>query len=248
MTLIKQIYYRYKSAGIVRPTWSRWKKLVNTVRGLSSFVAHRPASLGLLLFNYFPYRTHIEGKKVLDHAIKQGAVFFSVHSGPYPLAGRVLQERYPRLNLIAPFFYSKKLSIFPIFQAFFKRLGIQVVALGGAMQYIRPVMESGGSACLFIDAHLPVKRKVAVPMFGKKIPISTGPLWLARTFHKPLVPIYVTHHKGCITAHVLSPIEYQHRTDEYVMKQIGKKLAFMIEETLDEWQIADEFMFHQLLD
>ncbi len=246
--LIKQVYFRYKSTGVVKPNWSRWQRVINTIRGLGSFVVHRPASLALLLFNYFPYRTQIKGKKLLDSAIKQGAVFFSVHSGPYPLAGKVLQQRYPRLNLIAPFFYNKKLSIFPIFQKYFKRLGIQVVALGGAMRHIRPVLENGGSACLFIDAHLPVKRKIAVSMFGKKIPISTGPLWLARTFHKPLVPIYVTHHQGCITAHVLPAITYHHKTDDYVMRQVGNTLAFMIEETLDEWQIADEFMFHQLLD
>lgn len=246
--IIQQIYYRYKSVRVVKPSWSRWQCFVNTCMGLGSFVVHRPASLGLLLFNYFPYRTHIKGKKILDKAIKKGAVFFSVHSGPYPLAGRVLQQRYPHLNLIAPFFYNKKLSIFPIFQKYFKRLGIQVVALGGAMKHIRPVLESGGSACLFIDAHLPVKRKIAVPMFGKKIPVSTGPLWLARTFRKPLIPIYITHQNGCITAHVLSPIPYQNRTDKFVMKQIGNTLTFMIEETLDEWQIADEFLFHQLLD
>lgn len=246
--LIKQIYYRYKSAGVVRPNWSRWQRLINTFRGLGSFVVHRPASIGLLLFNHFPYHTHIRGKKILDTAIRQGAVFFSVHSGPYPLAGRVLKERYPKLNLVAPFFYNKKLSIFPIFQTYFKRLGIQVVALGGAMKHIKPVLEKGGSACLFIDAHLPVKRKVAVAMFGKKIPISTGPLWLARTFRKPLIPIYITHHLGCITVHALPPIEYRYRSDAFVMQQIGQRLEYMINQTLDEWQIADEFMFHKLLD
>lgn len=234
---------RFRNITVVMPNWSFWQKLENTLLSYFCFFQHRFDTLLFLLFNYYPYKTYIFNKKNLDKFLSsKGVVFISIHSGPYPLAGKIFSDNYPKHKLIVPFYWKDTLSIYPFFRKMFPKIGIQIIKLAGAMKEIDPILSLGGSTCLFLDAVLPVKHFMSVNIFNKKVPISTGPLYLAKRYNMPIIPIYTVQKKKTVILKVLNPIKYKNKSDKESMGLIGKTLEKMVLDSLSQWQVVDKFL------
>jgi len=246
--LLTAVPYRYMSMGLVRPTWVPGKRVLHVIEAVWKFGIYRIQTLLFLLFGWMPYKKTIwYGKPVLDRALaKGGAVLITVHSGPYPLGGKAFFDAYPDTPLVAPFFWRSKISSFQLFRRLFRKLGITIVALGGAMKQIGPIIEKGGAVLLCMDAALPVKRTAPVTMFGKSgIRLTTGPLWIAKTYGVPIIPMYVREEVGQLQMHILKPIPVTGKPDMEVMDSIAGAVESMIEKTLDQWQTMDEFFYYK---
>lgn len=235
----------YKNLDIIKPKWSFLKKVFFSIRSLLSMIFQRIMVLLLLFFNIFIFKVKIYGKETLDKAMSDGAVFLGVHSGPYPVVGRVFHDLYPDKEVISTFYHKNKISIFPIYKKFFKKLGFTIVALGGAMKQIDPILKGGGSMTLFLDARLPVpeKRTQKVKMFGIDRQLSTGPYYLANKYDLRVVPIYVKREGLTLNIHVLQEIGHKGVDQKVFMNSVASSLEYMIEDTLKSWQTYDEFLF-----
>ena len=199
-------YYRYQTLKLIKPNWTVWQKTVNVFEAYLSFFSQRWDILKLQLFKQFTYQVKFQGKNHLTKYLANGAIFVTVHSSTYPLIGKILNDHYPKIKLTVPFYFHRWFSIFPLFKSVFAKLNITIVPLGGAMKFIGPALEQGESVCLFLDAELPIKHLENVKMFGKIIPISSGPAYLATRYQKPIIPIYLIKKSAVITVKVLQPI------------------------------------------
>jgi lauroyl/myristoyl acyltransferase len=244
--LLSALLYRYWTMRYVRPEWSRIHRAAHLGGALFKFARYRVETFLFLIFGYMPYRVKWFGKDELDLAIAHGgAVLMTVHSGPYPLAGRFFRDAYPETPLVAPFFWRSKLSSFTLFRRLFKRLDITVVALGGAMKEIGPALEHGGVVLTCMDAALPVKRTQPVRMFDRQgVRLTTGPLWLSRKYRISVIPMYVREEDGFLEMHLLPALSVADLPDDRAMAIIGSTVERMIEATVDQWQAMDEFFFY----
>jgi lauroyl/myristoyl acyltransferase len=189
----------------------------------------------------------INGKEQLDKFLnKNGVIFISVHSGSYPLAGKIFYDNYPNHKIIIPFYKFNKYSIYETYKKLFKKININIIQLGGAMKEIDPVLKKGGSVCLFLDAALPVKNRVTANIFNNRVPFSTGALWLSKKYFKPIIPIYVHDNLGGIVLNVLPEIKTTKKSDRLIMKEISLSIEKMISMTLKQWHIADNFLFQDV--
>lgn len=235
---------RFKNISLAYPKMSFAKKIYFVIFGRTNFFVSRLKTLLFLFFGFFPYKTRINGKEALDKYInKSGAIFISVHSGSYPLAGKIFHDNYPSHKIITPFYKFNKYSAYEIYKKLFKRININIVQLGGAMKEIDPVLANGGSVCLFLDAALPVKNRVNVKIFNNPVPFPTGALWLSKKYSKPIIPIYVEDKGQEIVLNVLPEIKIVGKNDSLVMKEIALSIEKMISVTLKQWHIADNFLF-----
>ncbi|EKE14213.1 MAG: hypothetical protein ACD_12C00630G0002 [uncultured bacterium] len=238
---------RFKNISVIYPGMSFIKIMYFVIVGRINFFVSRLKTLLYLFFGFFPYKTKINGKRILDEFMsKNGAVFISVHSGSYPLAGKIFYDNYPGHKIITPFYKFNKYSAYGIYKKLFKKININIVQLGGAMKEIQPVLTSGGSVCLFLDAVLPVKNWVKVKIFNKDISLSTGPLWLSKKFSKPVIPIYVQDKGHEIILNVLPEIKIVGKNNDLIMKEITNSIEKMILLTIKQWHIADNFLFQDL--
>lgn len=227
---------------VVRPELSRTRKYNYCYSSFLSFFQHRLDTFRLLFRGNFNYEVSIQGKEILDEIYKQsGAIFITVHSGPYPLIGKIFYDQYSDRKLAVPFNHGR-ITLFHFLKRRFSPLGIELVALGGAMKIIEPVLSSGGSAMLFLDSALPVKHVEKVTIFGKKRVLTTGPLWLAKKYNLPIVPICTRKDKNTIRVNVFKPIEYLGESQKDVMDNITLVMENMINLTLDQWQVYDGFL------
>lgn len=240
-------YYRYKSLNIIRPNWGVWKKIINVCQAYTSFFQQRLNTCVFLLFGYFPFQTKIVGAKSLDTHIANGAIFVSIHSGPYPLAIKIIKDTYPKLSVVVPFYVHRAFSSFTLFKKLCAPLGIDIVPLGGAMNYIRPALKDNHSVCLFLDAEYPIKHTVNVTLFNKTIPISSGPVWLAKTFHKPIIPFYTARENNRIILRVLDPITNIGQSEQTIAQELADDVEEMITNSLTQWQVTDRFLLPHLL-
>ncbi|MEK7495579.1 MAG: hypothetical protein AAB603_03215 [Patescibacteria group bacterium] len=239
---------RFKNISLAYPKMSFTKKMYFVIVGRINFFISRLKTLLFLFFGFFPYKTRVYGKETLDECMrKNGAIFISVHSGSYPMAGKIFHDNYPDHKIITPFYKFNKYSIYETYKKLFKRININIVQLGGAMKEIDPVLTNGGSVCLFLDAALPVKNSVVVKIFKNPIPLSTGALWLSKKYSKPIIPIYVQDKKQEIILNVLPEIKISGKNDDLVMKEIALSIENMISITLRQWHIADNFFFQDLV-
>lgn len=235
---------RFKNISLAYPKMSFAKKIYFVIFGRANFFISRLKTLLYLFFGFFPYQTRINGKETLDECMKKnGAIFISVHSGSYPLAGKIFHDNYPSHKIITPFYKFNKYSAYEIYKKLFKRININIVQLGGAMKEIDPVLANGGSVCLFLDAALPVKNRVNVKIFNNPVPFPTGALWLSKKYSKPIIPIYVQDKGREIILNVLPEIKIVGKNDSLVMKEIALSIEKMISITLKQWHIADNFLF-----
>ena len=132
-----------------------------------------------------------------------------------------------------------------MFKYFKKNLalyGVELVELGGAMQNIDPILSQGGTTILFLDADLPANHVEEVNLFGRKKLLTTGPLWLAKKYKLPIVPICVRKDKGSVHVKVFEPIKYKNKNQKVVMDEIALSMEKMINLTLDQWQVYDSFL------
>jgi len=239
---------RFKNISAIYPKISFINKIYFVLAGRINFFLSRFKTLLYLFFGFFPYQIKIHGKKILDKYLgKNGVIFISVHSGSYPLAGKIFYDNYPNHKIITPFYKFNKYSIYEIYKKLFKRININIVQLGGAMKEIDPVLTNGGSVCLFLDAALPVKNRVVVKVFNNPVPFSTGALWLSKKYLKPIIPIYVQDKGQAIVLNVLPEIKIAGKNDDLVMKEIALSIENMISITLKQWHIADNFLFQDLV-
>ncbi|PJC42445.1 MAG: hypothetical protein CO040_04285 [Candidatus Pacebacteria bacterium CG_4_9_14_0_2_um_filter_36_8] len=234
----------YQNLDVIKPHWHPFKKVVFSLRSMLSMIFQSLVVFQLLFFNFFPFKVKIHNKKILDKAIKHGAVFLTVHSGPYPLMGRIIHDFYPNKKIVVTFYHRNKISVFPIFKKFFERLGVTVVALGGAMKTIGPILKSGGSMTLLLDARLPVPkhRTEKVRLFDKERNLSTGPYYLSTNHNLNVVPIYVKRQGMTLHVYALTEIPHQKISKKTFMKKVAKSLELMIEDTLKSWQTYDTFL------
>lgn len=240
---MKQFLNLYRNIGVVRPEWTAWQKLKTATSGFLCFFHHRYDTFLYLLNGHYPYATKVHGKKILDrHYTNGGAIFFSIHSGPYPLVAEILRKRHSGEQLVVPFYRENTISTYPLFRRIMSRIGISVIALGGAMQKIDPVLSNGGSACLFLDAVLPLRHTSNLKLFEKEVPVSTGAMWLAKKFQKPIIPVYSRKTNGTVELVVLKPIEFNKRPDDEVMNDIGSALETMISDNISQWHVMDRFL------
>ena len=235
--------HHYDSLAIILPKAQWHRRAWLTVRSWLSVLFQRMGVLTLLLFDYFPFTVSLANKKALDDAIKQGAVLLTVHSGSYPLLGKVFGRFYPRKQLAVTFYHARKISFFPLFRKLFKRMGVTVIALGGAMKEIEPILKSGGSMVLFLDAKLPITRTEKVWLFGKERHLSTGPYWLAKKYGLTVLPLYVKRKGLTLSIQTLPAIPHQRQTQQQFMQQVALALEKMITDTLPSWQRFDRFFF-----
>ena len=238
---------RFKNISLIFPKISFIRKVYFVLIGRINFFVSRLKTLLYLFFGFFPYKTRINGKKILDECMrKNGAIFISIHSGSYPLAGKIFHDNYLGHKIITPFYKFNKYSIYEIYKKLFKKININIVQLGGAMKEIDPVLTNGGSVCLFLDAALPVKNSVIAKLFNNPVPLSTGALWLSRKYLKPIIPIYIQDKRQEIILNVLPEIKIAGKNDDLVMKEIALSIENMISITLKQWHIADNFLFQDL--
>jgi lauroyl/myristoyl acyltransferase len=87
---------------------------------------------------------------------------------------------------------------------------------------------------------------VEVKLFDQLIPISSGPVWLAQTYQRPIVPIYVFKQKKRIFIKVLKPITNLTGPTQEISQQVAASLEQMIDVTLSDWQVTDRFLLPQL--
>lgn len=234
--------HHYDSLTIINPELLWYEKTWLTIRSWLSIIFQRIVVMALLIFNVFPFKVKIHGKKTLDKALARGAVFLPVHSGPYPLLGRLLDRYYPGKKIAVTFYYAKKLSFFKIFRRFFRRMGVTVIALGGAMKEIQPILDAGGSMVLFLDAKLPINRTEKVKLFNKNMQLSTGPYYLAKRYDLMVVPIYVKRRGLTLDVRVLPAIPHKKTTKRRFMQTVAMSVEKMIVDTLPSWQIYDRFL------
>ena len=236
----------YQNLTVIKPNWPVYKRALFAVRSVLSMIFQRIVTFLYLFFGVFPFKVKIHNQEILAKAIKNGAVFLGVHSGSYPLLGKVVHDLYPDKEVVVTFYHKNKISVFPIFQKFFKKLGFTIVALGGAMATIDPILKRGGSMTLFLDARLPVpeKRTQRVKMFGIDRQLSTGPYFLATTYNLQVVPIYVKRTGLTLEVMVLPIIDHQ-VSQEVFMKNVAKALEIMIDDTLKSWQTYDTFLLDE---
>lgn len=234
----------YQNLDVIKPEWSFFKKSLYSVRSILSMIFQRIAVLSFLFFGFFPFKVKINDRKLLDKAMKEGTVFLGIHSGPFPLAGKIINDFHPDKKVVATFYHKNKISVFPIFRKFFRKLGFTIVALGGAMKEIDPILKGGGSMALFLDARLPVpeKRTKEVKIFGKKRRLSTGAHFLATKYDLNVVPFYVKRKGMTIELYLLPEINYKGVKQEKFLKDVVKSLEYMIEDTLKSWQTYDTFL------
>jgi|GEM_PF-3592275 len=240
-------YYRYQTLLLIKPKWRWYQKVWNTILAYTSFFHQRLDILGFLVTGIFLYQTKLVGKNYLDQYLAKGVIFVSIHSSSYPLAGKILADYYPQLKITAPFYFHRQFSIFPVFKKFFAKLGIQIVPLGGAMKRIGPALEMNQSVCLFLDAELPIKHTQMVAMYGKLVPISSGPAFLAQKYRKPIIPVYLAREAGKVVVHLLKPILVS-ETDsvQLITQKVATSLETMIDATISEWQVTDRFLLPEL--
>lgn len=238
---------RFINISLAYPRMLFTKKVYFVIVGRMNFFVSRLKTLLYLFFGFFPYKTKVNGKTILDKCMKKNsAIFISVHSGSYPLAGKILQDNYPNHRMIIPFYKFNKYSIYEIYKKLFKKININIVQLGGAMKEVDPALKNRGSICLFLDAALPVKNSVVVKMFDNPVPLSTGALWLSKKYSKPIIPIYVEDRGREIVLNILPEIKITGKSDSLVMKEIALNVENMISTTLDQWHIADNFLFQEV--
>ncbi len=246
-TAMFYIKNRFKNISLIYPKMSFVKKMYLVIVGRINFFVSRLKTLLYLFFGFFPYKTKINGKKILDRSMKKnGAVFISIHSGSYPLAGKIFHDNYSGHKIITPFYKFNKYSIYEIYKKLFKKININLVQLGGAMKEIDPVLTNGGSVCLFLDAALPVKNRVIAQIFDNPVPFSTGALWLSKKYLKPIIPIFVEDKGREIILNVLPEIKIVGKNNDVTMKEIAKSIESMISITIKQWHIADNFLFQDL--
>jgi len=232
----------YESLAIIHPELLWYQKTVLTVRACLSMVFQRFVAMGLILFDFFPFKVKFDNKKLLDQAIKEGAVFVTVHSGPYPVLGKVISRYYADKQLAVTFYHVNKISFFPIFRHFFKRLGVSIIPLGGAMKEADPILSNGGSMVLFLDAKLPINRTETVSLFGKERQLSTGPYFLAKRYGLKVVPVYVRRQGLTLHVQALPEIPYHQQSQRRFMQRVALSLEQMIAVTLPSWQVFDRFL------
>jgi len=214
-----------------------------TLASFLCFAAHRWYSLLLGVFNAFPFRVVIHGEKSLLADIRKGSVFISIHSGPYPLAVKAIEKVLaPGQEMVVPFYVASAKLFFRVFERWFVRFRVRVVPLGGAMTEIHKALSTNGSACLFLDANLPVKRVHMASMFHRLVPLSTGPVYLARVYNKSIVPLYVKWIGKEIHVYRLPPISYRDKSDDLVMKQIAHTIESMIRKMIFQWQPVQRYL------
>lgn len=234
--------HHYDTLAIVIPRSFWHRRAWLTVRSWLSVIFQRLAVCALMFIDYFPFKVKFVDKQRLDEAVKQGAVLLTVHSGPYPLLGKVFGRFYPGKELAVTFYHSRKISFFPLFRRFFRRLRITVVALGGAMKEVDPILQGGGSMVLFLDAKLPINRTEKVWLFGKERQLSTGPYFLAKQYGLTVLPIYVKRKGLTLTVETLPAIPVRQQTQQRFMQQVALSLERMITDTLPSWQSFDRFL------
>lgn len=238
---------RFKNISLIYPEMSFTKKVYFVIIGRLNFFISRLKTLLYLFFGFFPYKIKINGKEILNKSINNGAIFISVHSGSYPLAGKIFHDNYPGHKIITPFYKFNKYSVYGIYKKLFKKININIVQLGGAMKEIDPILANRGSICLFLDAALPVKNRVIVKIFNNFVPLSTGALWLSKKYLKPIIPIYIEDKGAEIVLNVLPEIKITGKNDDSVMKIIASCIENMVSITLKQWHIADNFLFQDLV-
>jgi len=234
----------YQNLTIVKPHWSVLKKTIFAINSILSMIFQRIVTMAYLLFGIFPFKVKVNNQEILDKAVKNGAVFLGVHSGSYPLLGKVIHDLYPEKEVVVTFYHKNKVSFFPIFKKLFKKLGFTIVALGGAMKTIDPILKAGGSMTLFLDARLPVPedRTVKVKMFGIDRQLSTGPYFLANKYDLEVVPIYVKRTGLTLNVMVLPVIKHQQVDQQTFMNNVAQAVEVMVNDTLKSWQTYDTFL------
>lgn len=234
----------FRILDIVRPNWPAIRKSYYCYLSLVSFFQHRFDTFKLLITGSFDYDVSFDGKEILDEVFsKTGAIFISIHSGPYTLAVKTFHDNFSSKRKIAvPFKHNYRVSVFKYFKKKLAPYGVELVALGGAMQKIDPILSQGGSTILFLDADLPANHVEEVNLFGRKKLLTTGPLWLARKYRLPIVPICVRKDKDSVHVKVFEPIKYKNKNQKEVMDEIAFSIEKMINLTLDQWQVYDRFL------
>jgi lauroyl/myristoyl acyltransferase len=237
----------YQNLSVVKPDWPVFKKVVFAVRSILSMIFQRIVTMAYLLFGIFPFQVKIHNQEVLDKAVKNGAVFLGVHSGSYPILGKVIHDLYPGKEVVVTFYHKNKISFFPIFKKLFKKLGFTIVALGGAMKTIDPILKAGGSMTLFLDARLPVPedRTVKVKMFGIDRQLSTGPYFLANKYDLAVVPIYVKRSGLTLNVMILPELKHKQVDQQTFMKNVAQAVEVMVKDTLKSWQTYDTFLLDE---
>ncbi|HCR81475.1 MAG: hypothetical protein UY13_C0002G0167 [Candidatus Pacebacteria bacterium GW2011_GWB1_47_8] len=234
--------HHYDSLAIILPKSYWYRRALLTVRSWVSVIFQRLVVCALLFFDFFPFKVEFENKKLVDAAIRQGAVLLTVHSGPYPVFSKVFERFYPDKELAVTFYHARKVSFFPLFRRFFRRMGVTVIALGGAMREIDPVLTNGGSMVLFLDAKLPISRTERVWLFGKERQLSTGPYFLAKKYGLKVLPLYVSRKGLTLSIHTLPAIPHARQTQQRFMQQVAMAVEQMIINTLPSWQAFDRFL------
>lgn len=241
VTLFIRTFQHYS---IVKPSSSIVSRLVYTVRSVWHFNNQRWYSFLLGVFGYYPFRIVIHNKSSLVRDIKNGEVFISIHSGPYPLAVKALGSLLSdHQEIIVPFFVASTRYFYEVSRRWFLKYRVRIVGLGGAMSAVDDVMNRKGSICLFLDAKLPVTYIQHVSMFGKMVPMSTGPIFLAKKYHKRIVPLYVKLEKN-MELHIYrcTPIQYKNKTEVITMNNISRCVEEMIRKTITQWQPVERYL------
>ena len=232
------VYCLYKSHRVVNPKQPRIKTIHFCLYTLRTLLRERYDTASFLL-NDNKYYSEIRNKEIVDAIYKKsGAVFITIHSNTYTLLGKIFSDHFRQRKLVVPY----KAKVFRFLSKKLKKEGVIVTPLGGAMSAIQPALSNGGSVLLYLDTNLPVKHKAKVTLFGRNVELTTGPLWLAKKYNLPIVPLYIGREGKKMTVDVFQPIKYRGKKDSLVMQEISFALENLILKNLKSWHVYDAFL------
>jgi lauroyl/myristoyl acyltransferase len=234
----RSFYHSYKSFRVVKPNWSRWKTFYYCYLTLKTLIRERRDSLLFLFAGKVRYSTRVTGKKIIKDTYKKGgAVLISTHTSSYPLLAKLHHDYFEAKTLVVP----HKAKVFGHLKRKFASLGVKVVPLGGVMKVADRILSSRGSILLYLDAEIPTNHTQMVNMFGRKIELSTSPLWLARKYKIPIIPVYVKRKENVLSLVVHEPINLN-QSDKEIMQDVASALEEMILSSLNSWNAYDRFL------
>jgi len=236
----------YKNYRLIDPKRPTHKVLLLCILSFATFFRQRIEYFYLFKTNKCYFKFHMEGSEIIEEIYKKtGAIFITIHSGSYPMIFKILGEKFSTRNIVVPFNYHRKVSVFNLFKKHFIIWGIEIVRLGDAMPKIDQILSGGGSAILFIDTEIPIndKYKQKVKMFATSVNMTTGPVYLAKKYSLPIVPICVIHNKRKLTLKVFAPVNCGLKRDDEIMNELAESVEKMVGLSLGRWQPYDKFLF-----